>query len=102
MAQRDSDGAEQVFGRDAVGIPFADAVFGIAQFVGLSVGECPFFVMPFDAHLAFRFNAVDGLVMKYTSVILEKCAVLAADVHQHGREAVRATSPFAEAASAVP
>ena len=58
--------------------------------------------MPFDVQLAFRFNTVNGLVMKYASVVLEKCAVLAADVHQHGRETVRAASPFAEAASTVP
>ena len=102
MAERDAHGAEEVFGRDAVGIPLRDGVFRVAQLVGFPVGEGPLLVVPLHVELAFGFHAIDGLVVEHSAIVLEEGAVFPAHVDQHGGEAVGAAAAFAVVASPVP
>ena len=86
VAQGDADGAEQVLGRDAVGIPLGDGVGGRGQLVGLAVGELEGLVAPVHVQLAFRLHAVYGLVVQHAAIVAEEGAVLSADVDQHRGE----------------
>ena len=86
VAQGDADGAEKVFGTDAVGIPFGDGVGRSREFILLAVGKLELFVTPLHLQLAFRLHAVDGLVVEHAAIVAEEDSVLACDIDQHRRE----------------
>ena len=94
MTQRDTYRTEQVFGCNAVGIPFMDFIFRIAQFVFLSIRELESLVVQLCTELAFRLHTVNGLVVNHSSVIREEGSVLAGHINKHSREAITSRPSF--------
>ena len=83
MPQRDAYRAEEIIGCNGVAgvairrVPVLDGVLGIRQFVLLAVGELVLLVLPAAFELSLSLHAVDTLVVKYASVVLEEGSVLA-------------------------
>ena len=44
--------------------------------------------MPVNLHLAFGLYAVNGLIVDYTPVVLEKHAIFTSDINQHSRKTI--------------
>ena len=95
MAERHADGAEEIVGTDAVGIPLGDVPFGYTERVFLTIGELEGHRVDFDLELTFRMDTIDGLIVDHTAIVGEEGTVLTGDIDQRGGETVRARTVVA-------